>query len=125
MKWPLLHMFVIFPKALYYLTQKTCHQLLCRLRSIAAHRDHYCPASVCVCVQCVCLVRYVTPFLIVTLVNTIAALNRCIISLSNLQDMLTVMRGCTLLILRASEVKGPIGHTGHLWIIKLVNTIET
>ena len=33
------------------------------------------------------------------------------ISLSNLQDMLTVMRGCTLLIL---EVKGQ-GHTGHLW----------
>ena len=44
------------------------------------------------------------------LVNTIET-KPLHISLSNLQDMLTVMRGCTLLIL---EVKGQ-GHTGHLW----------
>ena len=44
------------------------------------------------------------------LVNTIET-KPLHISLSNLADMLTVMRGCTLLML---EVKGQ-GHTGHLW----------
>ena len=43
------------------------------------------------------------------LVNTIET-KPLHISLSNLQDMLTVMRRCTLLIL---EVKGQ-GHKGHL-----------
>ena len=76
---------------------------LCRLRSIAAHRDHFVRRlSVCVCVRaCVCLSDSHT-FLIVTLVNTIET-KSLHISLSNLQDMLTVMRGCTLLIL---EVRG-------------------
>ena len=72
---------------------------LCRLRSIAAHRDHFVRRlSVC---ACVCLSDSHT-FLIVTLVNTIET-KPLHISLSNLQDMLTVMRGCTLLIL---EVRG-------------------
>ena len=72
---------------------------LCRLRSIAAHRDHFVRRlSVCACVRaCVCLSDSHT-FLIVTLVNTIET-KPLHISLSNLQDMLTVMRGCTLLIL--------------------------
>ena len=75
----------------------------CRLRSIAAHRDHFVRRlSVCACVRaCVCLSDSHT-FLIVTLVNTIET-KPLHISLSNLQDMLTVMRGCTLLIL---EVRG-------------------
>ena len=73
--------------------------LLCRLRSIAAHRDHFVRRlSVC---ACVCLSGSHT-FLIVTLVNTIET-KPLHISLSNLQDLLTVMRGCTLLIL---EVRG-------------------
>ena len=68
---------------------------LCRLRSIAAHRDHFVRRlSVC---ACVCLSGSHT-FLIVTLVNTIET-KPLHISLSNLQDMLTVMRGCPLLIL--------------------------
>ena len=72
---------------------------LCRLRSIAAHRDHFVRRlSVC---ACVCLSDSHT-FLIVTLVNTIET-KPLHISLSDLQDMLTVMRGCTLLIL---EVRG-------------------
>ena len=77
----------------------TIPSFLCRLRSIAAHRDHFVRRlSVC---ACVCLSGSHT-FLIVTLVNTIET-KPLHISLSNLQDMLTVMRGCTLLIL---EVRG-------------------
>ena len=78
-------------------------QFLCRLRSKAAHRDHSVRRlSVCACVRaCVCLSDSHT-FLIVTLVNTIET-KPLHISLSNFQDMLTVMRGCTLLIL---EVRG-------------------
>ena len=44
------------------------------------------------------------------LVNTIENKPLCI-SLSNLADMLTMVRGWTLLIL---EVKGQ-GHNGHIW----------
>ena len=59
-------------------------------------------SGVCLRVRaCVCLSDSHT-FLIVTLVNTIET-KPLHISLSNLQDMLTVMRGCTLLIL---EVRG-------------------
>ena len=56
------------------------------------------------------------------LVNTIET-KPLHISLSNLQDMLTVMRGCTLLILevKRSKVKVTLDIYGN----KLVNTIET
>ena len=53
------------------------------------------------------------------LVNSIETKPFCI-SLSNLADMLTMVRGCTLLIL---EVKGQ-GHSGHIWK-KSVNPIQT
>ena len=55
------------------------------------------------------------------LVNTIET-KPLHISLSNLQDMLTVMRGCTLLIL---EVRGQVKVTLDIYGNKLVNTIET
>ena len=60
-----------------------------------------CLTFLIVTLACVCLSESHT-FLIVTLVNTIET-KPLHISLSNLQDMLTVMRGCTLLIL---EVRG-------------------
>ena len=63
------------------------------------------------------------------LVNTIET-KPLHISLSNLQDMLTVMRGCTLLILEVrgqrSKVKVTLDIYGNkLYGNKLVNTIET
>ena len=97
--------------------------LLCRLRSIAAHRDHFVRRlSVCACVRaCVCLSDSHT-FLIVTLVNTIET-KPLHISLSNLQDMLTLMRGCTLLILEVRGQRSKV--TLDIYGNKLVNTIET
>ena len=56
------------------------------------------------------------------LVNTIET-KPLHISLSNLQDMLTVMRGCTLLILEGQRSKVKV--TLDIYGNKLVNTIET
>ena len=41
----------IEPKPLCASSSDLSNQFLCRLRSIAAHRDHFVPASVCVCVR--------------------------------------------------------------------------
>ena len=87
--------FTIYHFQSTFIVSPAKHSGLCRLRSIAAHRDHFVRRlSVC---ACVCLSGSHT-FLIVTLVNTIET-KPLHISLSNLQDMLTVMRGFTLLIL--------------------------
>ena len=92
---------------------------MCRLRSIAAHRDHFVRRlSVC---ACVCLSGSHT-FLIVTLVNTIET-KPLHISLSNLQDMLTVMRGCTPIDFEGQRSKVKV--TMDIYGNKRVNAIET